>query len=224
MPIIRRVCVPLLVPEDIIPHLGAPHHWKEGRSAKNLIDLWWAANAIPPSIGQMLEAVPEWQGAELIDAFAERCTSLDDGRPSHSQSDLLAIVGLAAGIGVLSIEAKVDEGFDKTVDQWLKGDSKGKAHRLSKLVGLLGVEPHGFGKLRYQLLHRTASAIIEAKRYRTRQAAMIVQSWCPDLSGLEDFLVFCEAIGIARPEIGRLTSPVVIDAVELRLGWSAEAG
>jgi len=118
--VVRRIHVPLRRPEEIIIHLGAPHHWKEGRSAKSLIDQWWSANAIPPSILAILDQAPEWRGSELIDAYAERCTSLNDGRPSNSQSDLLAIVGTADSLGVLSIEAKVDEGFDKTVGDWLK--------------------------------------------------------------------------------------------------------
>lgn len=191
MAAIRRLHVPLLAPEGIIPHLGAPHHWKEGRSAKCLIDSWWAANDIPPSIRRMLNDTPDWRDAVLIDAFAERCTDLEDGRPSHSQSDLLAIVGLPGGIGILSIEAKVDEGFDKTVDQWIGDGSAGKATRLAKLTTLLGIPSPSERELRYQLLHRTAAAVLEAQRYRTGQAAMIVQSWFPHRSSFGDYLTFC---------------------------------
>lgn len=112
---IRRLNAPLKKPEDVIPHLGAPHHWKEGRSAKCLVDQWWSANDLPVRIREILNQTPEWRDAEMIDAFVERCTSLEDGRPSHSQSDLLAVMGLGDGLGILSIEAKVDEGFDRTV-------------------------------------------------------------------------------------------------------------
>ncbi len=221
---IRRLHVPLLTPEGIIPHLGAPHHWKEGRSAKCLIDSWWKENDIPVSIRRMLDDVPEWRNAALVDAFAERCTSLDDGRPSHSQSDLLAIVGLTAGIAVLSIEAKVDEGFDKTVGQWIGNGSEGKAIRLAKLAALLGIQAQGIEGLRYQLLHRTAAALLEANRYRTHQAAMIVQSWCPDRSSFGDYLAFCAALGILEPKANELTGPISLGGVQLRLGWSAEVG
>lgn len=123
MAAIRRIHVPLLSPESIKPHLGAEHHWKEGRSAKLLIDQWWAANDLPASIKGLLNQASEWRNAELVDAFAERKTSLDDGRPSHPQSDLIAIVGIENRLGILAIEAKVDEGFDKTIEQWLADDS-----------------------------------------------------------------------------------------------------
>ena len=220
---IRRIHVPLRRPEEVISHLGAPHHWKEGRSAKSLIDQWWSANDIPPSILAILDQAPEWQDSELIDAYAERCTSLDDGRPSHSQSDLLAIVGTDISLGVLSIEAKVDEGFDKTVGEWLKVESAGKLARLSKLCSLFKLDPAGVSGLRYQLFHRTASAIIEARRYRTARAAMIVQSWSPDSKGFADYCAFFEAVGITGLSIGKLSPALVLDGVSFRTAWSAEA-
>lgn len=223
MAIIRRLHIPLQRPEGIIPHLGAPHHWKEGRSAKCLIDSWWAANDIPPSIRRLLKQAPEWRDAVLVDAFAERCTDLEDGRPSHSQSDLLAIIGLRDKIGILSIEAKVDEGFDKTVAEWIGDGSQGKAIRLAKLSSMLGISSECIPGLRYQLFHRTAAAVLEAKRYRTDRAAMIVQSWCPQRSSFADYLAFCRALKVSEPEANELTTQLDVDGVQLRLGWSAEA-
>lgn len=170
----------------------------------------------------MLDEVPEWRGAALIDAFAERRTDLEDGRPSHSQSDLLAIVALEIDIGVLSIEAKVDEGFDKTVGEWMGDGSQGKAVRLAKLTGLLGVPVSSASGLRYQLLHRTAAALLEARRYRASKAAMIVQSWCPSRSNFEDYLAFCWALGLSEPAANHLTAQIGVSGVQLRLGWSLE--
>jgi len=109
---VRRLHVPLRVATDVIPFLGAPHHWKDGRSAKCLVDQWWAKNAVPVSVHHLLQQADEWRNAELVDAFVERQTDLDDGRPSHSQSDLLAILSVEDRLGIVVIEAKVDEGFD----------------------------------------------------------------------------------------------------------------
>lgn len=220
--VIRRVHVPLQEPEDIIPHLGAPHHWREGRSAKCLIDQWWNANDFPSSVRSILEQTPEWRDAKLLDAFAERCTNLGDGRPSHSQSDLLAVVGLDSGIGILTIEAKVDEGFDKTIDEWLKVDSAGKRKRLEGLCARFGVNPREVGKYRYQLFHRVASALIEAKRYRASHAAMIVQSWCAQRSSFSDYVEFGRLIGFSDIRLDALTEPKTFDSVSLRIGWSSE--
>ncbi len=222
MSVIRRLHAPLYRPEDVIPHLGAPHHWKEGRSAKSLIDMWWNANALPPSITRILDQAPEWRNAELIDAFVERCTDLEDGRPSHSQSALLTLVGLENGLGIIGIEAKVDEGFDVTVKDWLSKVSDGKRTRLAKLCALFGLSAEDVLHLRYQLFHRTASAIYEARRYRARHAAMIVQSWSREAAGFNDFTSFFKALGLRELRIGAISDPILVADVELRTAWSAE--
>lgn len=222
MAVIRRLHLPLRVPQDVIAHLGAAHHWKDGRSAKLLIDQWWAANAIPPSVRALLDQAESWKNAELLDAFAERQTSLDDGQASHSQSDMLALIGLTAGIGVLSIEAKVDEGFDKSIARWLADQSAGKQARLAKLLALFNISGSNVDALRYQLFHRTASAILEARRYRATEAAMIVQSWSPQLHGFDDFAAFANAIGVGGVTVGGLSDPIQVGGVSLRLGWSSE--
>lgn len=170
----------------------------------------------------MLDQAPEWRDAKLLDAFAERCTNLGDGRPSHSQSDLLAVAALNSGIGILTIEAKVDEGFDKTIDEWLKVDSAGKRKRLEGLCARLGLNPKEVGQYRYQLFHRVASALIEAERYRSTHAAMMVQSWCPKKSSFDDYKAFCRLLGYRDTPVGALTEPKVFQGVALRLGWSAE--
>jgi hypothetical protein len=222
MTIIRRVHLPLKSPEDVIPHLGAPHHWKDGRSAKLLIDQWWTANDLPASVRSLLDQAEPWAGAEMLDAFAERCTSLEDGRPSPSQSDMLALLGLRSGLGVLSIEAKVDEGFDKTVSEWLGDGSKGKRVRLAKLLDLFGMTGSNVDSLRYQLFHRTAAAVLEARRYRAGEAAMIVQSWSIDRHGFGDFAAFSAAIGVGAAVEGILSNPIMVAGISLRLGWSSE--
>ena len=219
---IRRIHVPLNSPEDVIPYLGAPHHWKEGRSAKSLIDQWWLANDVPPKVRCLLDQANEWSSAELIDAFAERCTDLGDGRPTHSQSDLLCVLGLRTGVGILSIEAKVDEGFDKTVDEWRSDGSSGKARRLAGLCNCLGIADPDIGHLRYQLLHRTASALIEARRYRASNAMMVVQSWSDTADGFSDFVAFETALGVKPTRKGEISRAVNRGGVSLRLGWSAE--
>lgn len=182
------------------------------------------ANDVPPSIRAMLDQAPEWRGAELLDAFVERCTDLADGRRTHSQSDLLAILGLAGGIGVLGIEAKVDEGFDKTVEQWRAQPSQGKTARLAKLCRLLGLDPVTVGALRYQLFHRTAAAVLEAKRYRAKRAVMLVQSWAAADAGWDDFALFFSALGLDGVRPGQISAPILLDGVEFRTGWSREVG
>lgn len=219
MPEPMRLAVPLLQPADVRPHLGMPTHWRQGRSAKSLADCWYAANDVPEAVRAVLETAPEYRGVELVDAWLERQTDLLDGRGSNSQTDLLALIGLESELAVLAIEAKVDEPFGPFVSDWLADGSAGKARRLAGLCALLGISQEKAQGLRYQLLHRTAAAIFEAKRFRLQRAVLIVQSFCPKASGLSDFADFVAAIGSGAVPHGAMSQPTRFGAIEMRFGW-----
>jgi hypothetical protein len=73
--------------------------------------------------------------------------------------------------------------------------------------------------LRYQLLHRAASAILEAQRYRAKTAVLLVHSFSDDKKGVADFSAFLQAVGFAPPAPGNLAGPVDRDGVSLYAGW-----
>lgn len=219
-----RIHVPLLRPEDVIPHLGKPTHWKDGRSAKAVAESWFRANDLPAPVRAVLDQAEEYRGAELIDAWLERCVDLGDGqRPT--QTDLMAVLGIGPSDGgelaVLAVEAKVDESFGPTVAEWLVDASAAKRQRLAYLAGLFGLDPAACGPLRYQFLHRTASAVLEARRYRARRSVMLVQSFCPKASGFADYERFFEALGLPHLTSNMLSKPLAVAGVKLRIGWVA---
>lgn len=219
---ITRIAVPLLKAEDVKPHLGKPTHWKQGRSAKSVADSWFAANDLPASIKALLQQSPDLQSAELLDAWLERKTDLGDGRASHSQTDLFAMLAVGDGLAALGIEAKVDESFGPFVTEWLANGSSGKQNRLHKLCTLFNVDPQAIGHLRYQLFHRTAASIIEAKRYKARKAVMVVQSFCPNATGLSDCQAFFDELGMKGLSRDKLVGPKTFDGVELWAGWASD--
>lgn len=213
-----HIAVPLLRPEDVIPHLGKPTHWKQGRSAKAVADSWFYANSIPEPVRNVLDQANEYRGAILIDAWLERCVDLGDGgRPT--QTDLMAVLGIGARLSILAVEAKVDESFGPTVDKWLAEEGDGKLSRLEMLCELFGLSFGTVRSMRYQFLHRTASAILEARRYRATDAVMLVQSFCPKDSGLEDFRAFFGAAGFNGFDAGRLSEAKTVGGIRLRIGW-----
>jgi hypothetical protein len=216
---IPRLYVPVLEPEDVVRHLGKQEeHWKEGRSAQALATAWFESNAFPPSIESVLRSNPVFQSAELIDAFMEREVDLGSkGRPS--QTDLLAIAGISdERLAIVAVEGKAGETFGERVAEWLDG-SDGKQARLKGLCAILDLKEGRAKPLRYQLLHRTASAILEAKRYRTDLAVLLVHSFSEDKKGFEDFGEFLQVIGFSKPSVGVLTGPVVFADVKLYAGW-----
>ena len=93
----------------------------------------------------------------------ERCIELGDGL-TPSQSDVLAVLALKDELAVMTVEGKVKESFGEPVSVWLTGasDASGKPGRLKRLKETLELGGEDVGGLRYQLLHRTASAIYEA--------------------------------------------------------------
>ncbi len=120
----------------------------------------------------------------------------------------------------MAVEGKVEEPFGETVAKWLEDSSDGKQARLKFLRTKLGLEAQDLGGVRYQLLHRTASALIEAERFKADAAAMVVQSFEPDDRWLEDFQRFVGLFGdFGIVPTGRLIR-IDLKPRALFLGWA----
>lgn len=219
---IRRLHVPLRKAEDVIPHLArGEQHWKKGYSAQELTVAWAQfPTDIPGKVRVVLRTAPEYVDAELIDAFFEREVEL--GSPGrNSQTDLMVVAGLGNELGIIAVEGKVEESFAEFVRDW--NDSPGKERRLAGLCQTLELEPSEVGNLRYQLLHRTASAIYEAKRYRCRHALMLVHSFSTTQRGFSDFAAFSAAMAIPIPQADQCSPARICADVSLRLAWVADS-
>jgi hypothetical protein len=221
MVLLSRLWLPLRKPEDVKPFLADPGQYQDARSAKRIAETWSAANDLPPKVKQVLTS--RFSEAILIDGFMERCAALGDGlRPS--QSDVLAILALNDKLAVMTVEGKVKESFGELVSVWLMGasDASGKPERLKKLSETLGLESADVDGLRYQLLHRTASSIYEAQRYRAKVAVMMVHSFDAAEPGLDDFKLFAAKMGRHDADAGQLVGPIPREGVDLYLGWAAD--
>jgi hypothetical protein len=217
---ICRLHVPVLKAEDVKPHLAKPAHWKSGYSAQQLAVAWHgAANDFPPAVRAVLSTTPEYSGAELLDGFFER--EIELGTPgSNSQADLLVIASLRQEIGVIAVEGKVNEPFGEIVANW--NTTPGKQARLQRLAETLGLDAARLGGIRYQLLHRTASAIYEAKRFRCRSAMMLVHSFSPSHRWFPDFAEFSRLMNQPVTAPGSVSGARILDGVSLRLAWVAD--
>lgn len=216
---IPRLYVPIREPEDVVRHLGKKEkHWKAGHSAHALAYVWHGRAGFPPKIDAALKSHTVFQSGKLIDGFFERQTDLGSpGRPS--QTDLLAIISLNDGLAILAVEGKAGESFGKYVHKWRDGSDE-KEERLKRLCRLLGLSSETAAPLRYQLLHRAASAILEAQRYKAKTAALLVHSFSDDKKGFEDFKAFLQALGFDKQSVvGTFVGPVVRENVSLYAGW-----
>lgn len=212
-----RILMPSSGPDSWQRLLAQPEtQWVTGYSARTLAYSWEAADGIPDEVSDILG--PIFGFHELVIAIPEHKTELPGGR-RKSQSDVFALVRHDTGLVTCTIEGKVDEPFGPIVAEWMKDASAGKRERIRYICDLLGLEDIP-AAVNYQLLHRTASALIEAERFHARDAAMIVHSFSPDRRWFEAYERFCDVLG-CRAEVGVPAVVTVPDGKRLLLGWAS---
>jgi hypothetical protein len=165
-----RYSIPIEDAEEIIPRLARGiDHWKKNFSAYELAHAWFQRDGFPPLVREALNCCEHTRDAELLEGIFERQTDLGS-RGSSSQTDLLCLARTHDARFIVAVEGKVAEGFGETVATWLKANTRtdvGRRHRLKGLLKTFGncITESVLPGLRYQLLHRTASAIYEARRF-----------------------------------------------------------
>jgi len=214
-----KICIPCTNPEKWKPLLAQPDkHWRSGYSAKTLAYSWSEAkNGFPAEVYDALQNSPHFRDIELLLAIPEHKVSLPGGeRPS--QNDIWALARSGGELISITVEGKVSEPFDKTVSEWQVDAKAGKIERLEYLAATLELDRGDLSDIRYQLLHRTASALIEARRYSASHAVMLVHSFSKSREHFEDFRKFVSLFGAdAKPDI--VTSVGVRSGVSLHLVW-----
>lgn len=123
-----------------------------------------------------------------------------DNQKAPSQNDLFVLGKADRDLVVIMVEGKVEEPFGELVKDWLEQASDGKRKRLAFLRETLQLEDSvNLDSIRYQLLHRTASALLEAMNLNAKRAIMLVHSFSPASAWLEDYLNFVRLFRVARP-------------------------
>lgn len=207
--------------------LAAPDgQWRRHYSALEAAASWELAaqrqSGIPEEIEVLLDhafGIPE-----LLFAVAEHKVPLP-GWNKDSQNDLWGLVKTESGTVSLAIEAKVNEGFgDSNLEAWLKGTGSVRSRENRKArwdflrSNLPDTQDDEYQKVAYQLLHRTASAVIEARRFGLKHAACIIQTFGNPEASFEQFSRFCEAIGLNVKRGG--IEKVDFSGISLAVGWA----
>jgi hypothetical protein len=118
----------------------------------------------------------------------------------------------------------VDEPFGPYVADWQKSVSDSNHPRLTALCALLGLRPPDVQGIRYQLLHRTASALLEAERFHATATLMLVHSFHENHAGFDDYAKFVQLLNPdAKPEVDRIVSLGEQTSIPLYAGWVADA-
>jgi hypothetical protein len=191
---VKRIYIPTQSGTDWQRLLGKPKlHWKKGRSAMSAAACWEDNQpSLPLEISSLLESCndPAISGLELLVAIPEWEVALPGG-DTASQTDVMAICRNPSGLVILGIEAKVDEPFGPTIGEKKSGASVKQLERIAYLEKELGRNSPFGGEIRYQLLHRTVSALLTARAFHAPVAVMLVHSFSPESRWSEDFSAFC---------------------------------
>lgn len=182
-----KVLIPATGVEDWRKLLADPvKQWKWGHSAKATAHCWQKADGFPRRVKSVLSKSPDLAGLEALVVIPEHQVPLPGGsRPS--QNDVWVLAGTRSDLVSIAVEGKVSEQFGPTVSEWYSQPSPGKKKRLQYLCDELGLDCPPDGDVRYQLLHRTVSALIEARRFHARHAVMVVHSFSQEHEWFGDY-------------------------------------
>ena len=216
-----RIFIPTREPEDWKSLLAEPNkQWKRGCSAKALAYCWQEANDFPECVRNVFKksGIELFRNIKLLLAFPEYKVALPGGaRPS--QNDIFILAKGNNQLVSIMVEGKVSEPFGDTIAEWRKDDSAGKDVRLKFLLEELGLEENEpISTIRYQLLHRTASAIIEAKRFKAENALMLVHSFSRSHEWFDDYSRFLALFSV-KAELDSLVFAKNINGISLFFGW-----
>jgi hypothetical protein len=172
---------PVPSPDEWRLKLASPSHWRTGYSARTLAYCWHAAQGFPPEISLLFKQADFAAFHELnpVQILPEHKTPLD-GQGRASQSDVFVFAQNNDGEAVaITVEGKVQESFGTTLGKWKEanggfgGNKQVRLHYLEQQLGLKDIPDDIY----YQLIHRSASAVIEARRFRAKYAVMLVHSF-----------------------------------------------
>ena len=194
-------------------------HWRKGYSARSLAYCWEAAPGFPESVNKVF-AECEYElfhKIEFLIGIPEHKVPLPGGL-TQSQNDVFVLARSGNELISIAVEGKVKEEFGPRVRKKREDTSPGVKQRLEYLGKLLDIADKEFDHIRYQLLHRTASALIEAERFCAPHALMLVHSFSQRHKRFADYAAFAGLYGI-KAELNSVHHAGKVGGKELYLAW-----
>lgn len=198
-------------------------HWRRGKSAWEMEVAWESQrtepSGLPPEVCRALGAHEAFRAPELLLGIVEHRVALDTSK-TPSQNDLWCMLKTETGLASVAVEAKAGEDFDKPIGEWLGKDneSASKRRRLTFRCDILQTSREPNPELRYQLFHRAASAILEARRWRAPKALMLVQSFKESPTSWSDYAAFVALFGLSAQR-DAIAGPARLKDADLYFAW-----
>jgi hypothetical protein len=221
----KRIYIPTASSDDWQRFLAEPtKQWRPGYSAKELADCWERADGFPAAVQAVFKdsSEPALRELTLLLAIPEFKVDLPPAGGRPSQNDLFVLARAGDGqLAVIMVEGKVAEAFGPMLSYWWKDGTSGKQERFDFLCRTLGLPNELPPEIRYQLLHRTASAILTAREFRATYAILLVHSFSAEHAWLADYQAFLALMG-ASGAVGKLVEIPGHKKPRLYAGWVAD--
>ena len=213
--------LPTRCPESWKDFLAEPEkQWKKGYSARSLAYCWEDAGGLPESVSKVFKEseIKNLHNIEFILGIPEHKVELPGNGP-ESQNDIFVLAKSNNELISIAVEGKVSEPFsNQTVSEWLAGASDNKKVRIHGLANILGLSVDKLLTIKYQLVHRTASALLEADRFCARHALMLVHSFSQEHKWFEDYAALASLYG-KDVSPNTVVYAGAVDGKKLYLGW-----
>jgi hypothetical protein len=214
----HKIFIPSYGPESWQDFLASKKHWRKGYSAKTMAYCWEDSNGFPKNFNDVL--LKAGLDLKMMLALPEYKVYLDTLK-APSQNDLFVLSRDSQGLATVMIEGKVEESFDKTVEKWY--DSPTKLDRMDFLVTKMEINGGitDYYNLRYQLFHRTVSAILVAEQFYAKKAIMIVNSFSQKDKWFDDYLNFVKILNPdIEPKVDEISFCKKLESgIDLYVGW-----
>jgi len=215
---VTKVLIPALSPDDWKQFLADPEkQWKTGYSARSMAYCWQEADGIPQDVAAVLNQSPTLQNIEAIFVIPEHKVPLPGGS-RESQNDAWVLAQCDSDLVSIAVEGKVSEPFGDLVGDWFANPSKGKETRLKFLCDKLGVTFPPPNDVRYQLFHRTVSAILEAERFNANHAVMVVHTFSPTNEWLDEYQQFLALLSL-EGGVDEIVTTTLPTGMKLHFAW-----
>lgn len=192
--------------------------WKPGYSAYALAHSWESSQGFPAEV-QGAFAGTIFENCNLLLGLPEHKVPMPASKKGDSQNDIFVLAKTAdAELVSMMIEGKVSESFNERLSSWNDG-SVVKQARLQGILDIIGL-PHDIpDTTRYQLLHRMASAVLEAQRFNAKYALMLVHSFSQSDAHYDDYVAFLGLYGIQRHAFRTLWKLTSVHNIDLYTAW-----
>ena len=188
--------------------------WRESGYSACELARSWEKGKFPADVQKVLDAPPALLPKHLVPNYmlVEKPVFLDNHK-APSMTDIMVYCNMQTEEPfVLAVEGKANESFDKTVADWIvDGTDTPKSTRETRLEFLsdeLGVDIPKDSTLRYQLIHRSVSALLESGLHGAASCMLLIHSFGDHAnSNWADYVAFLDHIGISNPVKNAVSGP-----------------